>query len=237
MGDSWYNGLQVKWERQFSNGLSFNWAYAYSKSMLDNLAPCIYCNVQPFTPPGYLKGRSDLDRTHILTVNTIYELPFGKGRKYLSSLNSVENGILGGWQLGGIYSFTSGSPLTFDVPGATLGNGYDTRPDLTGSLSVSNPSSALWFNPTALTAPALYAYGNSGIGRIDGPASHNLDLALMKNFHFTEARYIQLRGEAFNTFNNVNLGNPNTSIGQSTTGMIFSSGSARVIQFGLKAIF
>src|ERR1017187_3861338 len=55
--------------------------------MLDNLAPCIYCGVQPFTPPGYLKGRSNNDRTHILTVNTVYELPMGHGRKYLSNMN------------------------------------------------------------------------------------------------------------------------------------------------------
>ena len=73
---------------------------------------------------------------------------------------------------------------------------------------------------------------------MDGPALHNIDLGLLKDFHFTEARYVQFRAEAFNAFNQVSLSDPNTSIGQSTTGMIFStSNSARVIQFALKVIF
>jgi hypothetical protein len=237
MGDSWYNGLQAKWERRFADGLSFTTSYAYSKLMLENLAPCIYCGVQPFTPSGYLRGRSDNDRTHVLTINSVYDLPVGRGRKYMSGMNRVANAFLGGWELSGVYSFTSGPPLTFDVPGATLGNGYDTRPNLVGNLGVSNPSSALWFNPAALAAPAPYAYGNSGMNIMDGPAMHNLDTALMKNFFFAEARYVQFRWEMFNALNKVNLGTPNTSIGQSTTGQIFYAGPARVIQFGLKVIF
>ena len=235
-GESWYNGLQVKWERRFAEGLTFTGAYAYSRMMVDNLT-CVYCNLQPFTPSGYLTGRSDNDRTHVLTVNAVYEVPVGRGRKYMSSMNRLLNGVIGGWELSGIYSFTSGQPLTFDVPGATLGNGYDTRPNLSGSLSVPNQGAAQWFNPAALTAPALYAYGNSGMGAIDGPATRGLDTALLKNFAFTERRYVQFRWELFNMPNFVNLYNPNTSIGQSTTGQIFGSGPARVMQFGLKLIY
>ncbi|MFN7993475.1 MAG: TonB-dependent receptor [Bryobacteraceae bacterium] len=237
LGQSWYNGLQAKWERRFNNGLTFTGAYAYSRAMLKDMASCIYCGTQPFTPAGYLTGRSDLDRTHILTANAVYELPIGRGRKYLGTMNRAANLLIGGWEWSGVYSFSSGQPLSFDVPGATLGNGYDTRPDLVGDLNVSHPSAALWFNPAALAAPALYKYGNSGMNIFDGPASHNLDTALMKNFFFTEAKYVQFRWEMFNAFNNVNLGTPNTSIGQSTTGQIFWAGSARVMQFGLKVIF
>ena len=237
MGDSWYNALQVKWERRFADGLTFTGSYAYSRLMLDNLAPCIYCNVQPFTPPGYLKGRSDNDRTHILTANVVYELPVGHGRKYLSNMPRAANWLVGGWEMSGVYSFTSGAPLSFDVPGATLGNGYDTRPDLVGSLGVPNQGAALWFNPAALAAPAAYTYGNSGMNIMDGPAMHNLDSALLKNFFFAESRYVQFRWEMFNAFNTVNLGSPNTSIGQSTTGQIFWANPARVMQFGLKVIF
>ena len=235
-GESWYNGLQVKWERRFSQGLTFTGSYAFSKLMVDNLT-CVYCGLQPFTPAGYLKGRSDNDRTHVLAINAVYELPVGRGRKYMAGMNRLASGFLGGWELSGVYSFTSGQPLTFDVPGATLGNGYDTRPDLVGSLSVSHPSSALWFNPAALAAPAQYAYGKSGMNIIDGPATHGLDTALLKNFAFTEHRYVQFRWELFNMPNYVNLYNPNTSIGQSTTGQIFGSGAARVMQFGLKLIY
>jgi hypothetical protein len=237
MGDAWYNALQVKWERRFADGLAFTGSYAFSKLMLENLAPCIYCNVQPLTPSGYLRGRSDNDRTHVFTLNMLYDIPVGRNRKYLSNMNRGLNFIVGGWELSGIYSFISGSPLTFDVPGATLGNGYDTRPDLVGSLGVSPQSAALWFNPAALAAPPLYIYGSSGMNIMDGPATHTLDTALLKNFFFREAAYVQFRWEMFNALNEVNLGNPNTSIGQSTTGQIFSAGPARVIQFALKVIF
>ena len=58
MGDSWYNGLQAKWERRFTNGLTFTGSYAFSKLMVDNLASCVYCTVQPWTPKGYNRGRS-----------------------------------------------------------------------------------------------------------------------------------------------------------------------------------
>jgi hypothetical protein len=237
MGDSWYNALQAKWERRFYNGFTFTGSYAFSKLMLDNLASCVYCSVQPFTPPGYNRGRSNTDITHILAVNAVYELPFGRGRTYFSGMNRVEDAMLGGWELSGIFSYASGAPLTFDVPGATLGNGYDTRPNLVGSLRVSNPGPDGWFNPSALAAPSSYTYGNSGMSILNGPSTRGFDTALLKNFHFTEQAFLQFRWEVFNMPNFVNFGAPNTSIGQSTTGQIFSAGDPRQIQFGLKLIF
>jgi len=167
----------------------------------------------------------------------IYELPFGKGRRFLNAAHPVVNGILGGWQLAGIYNFTSGSPLSFSVSGATLGNGYNTRPNQIGDLEVSNPSAAGWFNAAALSRPADYTFGNSGIGLIDGPASHILDTSLTKNFYFAETRYVQFRWEMFNAPNHVNLGNPVTNIRDANVGRIFSAGSARSMQLGLKIVF
>jgi hypothetical protein len=155
----------------------------------------------------------------------------------MTQVHPVANAILGGWQLTGIYSFSSGSPLTFSVPGATLGNGFSTRPNLVGDLELSNPSADLWFNPQALLAPPLYQFGNSGIGIMDGPGMHTLDLGLMKNFNLDESRYFQFRGELFNATNHVNLSNPRTDIGLAQTGRIFSSGTARQAQLGLKFYF
>jgi hypothetical protein len=237
MGDSWYNGLQAKWERRFVNGLTFTGSYAFSKQMSDNLASSLYSTVQPLTPKGYNRGRSANDITHILAVNAVYDLPVGRGRRYLTSMNRVTNLLVGEWELSGILSYASGAPLSFDVPGATLGNGYDTRPNLVGSLAVSNHGPSLWFNPQGLAAPAAYAYGNSGMNILDGPPTHGLDAALLKNFVFREGTYLQFRWEVFNVPNYVNFGAPNTSIGESTTGEIFSAGAPREIQFGLKLIF
>jgi len=158
----------------------------------------------------------------------------------------VGNAILGGWQVSGIYNFTSGQPLTFIVPGATLGNGFNTRANITGNLAVSNPSAEQWFNPNALAAPPALTYGSSGIGIFDGPGIHILDTSLTKNFYLTESRFVQFRWEMFNMPNHVNLCSaadtrdqvcPVRNIGLSTTGKIFSAGDARTMQFGLKFIF
>ncbi len=118
------------------------------------------------------------------------------------------NAILGGWQLAGIYNFTSGQPLNFIAPGATLGNGTNARANVSGDPKLSNPSADGWFNPQAFSAPALYTFGNSGIGILDGPGIHVLDTSLTKNFYVTESKYLQFRWEMFNMPNHVNLNNP-----------------------------
>jgi len=231
----------MKWERRFNQGLSYMVSYSFSKH-IGEAADDLWTTPTPFAPEGYNRGRTSHDRTHILAINGIYELPFGKGRKHLNTIHPVGNAILGGWQVSGIYNFTSGRPLTFFVPGATLGNGWGTRANMVGNLSVSNPGAEQWFNPTVLAAPPALAYGSSGIGIFDGPASHILDTSLTKNFYFTENKFLQFRWEMFNMPNHVNLclgdnSCPETTIGLGTTGKIFSAGSARTMQFGLKFIF
>ncbi len=241
IGESWYNALQLKWERRFTQGLSYMASYAFSKH-IDQYGGSVGDQPLPFEPKGYSRGRSSLDRTHILAISSIYELPFGRGRRFLPHISRSSNVILGGWELSGIYRFVSGMPLTFQVPGATLGNGYGTRPNLRGNLKLSNPSADLWFNPDALEAPPSYTFGNSGKGILDGPASHVLDLGLMKNFYLTENKYLQFRWELFNVPNHVNLcasasGCPGTMISLPTTGKIFSAGDARAMQLALKFVF
>ena len=237
-GESWYNALQLKLERRFTEGLSYTLAYAFSKNLGDHIGGGVYSTlVPPFAPSGYLRGRLDIDRTHILAFNAIYELPFGRGRKYGSRLHPAVNVVVGGWQLSGIYTFTSGVPLSFDVPGATLGNGWGTRANLVGNIRVPNPGPDGWFNPAGLAAPPLYTWGNSGRGIMDGPGAHSVDTALMKNFFLTESRYFQFRWEMFNMPNHVNYGDPVTTVGLATTGKIYSAGPARSMQLGLKLIF
>jgi hypothetical protein len=230
-GRSWYNSAQLKWERRFNSGLSFTTAYAFGKFLVDKQTNT------PFSPEGYDRGRSIDDRTHILTINSIYQLPFGKGRRFVSNIHPLANGILGGWEFSGIYSFVSGSPLTISVLGAPLGNGYGTRANLIGDPRVSNPSANLWFNPRAFATPPPLQFGNAGTGLLDGPGRHGFDMGLMKNFNFTEARYLQFRWEMFNAMNEVNLGNPVVTIGLATTGQIVGAGEARQMQLGLKFVW
>ncbi|MEW5980466.1 MAG: TonB-dependent receptor [Acidobacteriota bacterium] len=238
VGKSWYNSFQLKVERRFSDGLSYMASYAFSKHLIDGGGSGhLWDGPVPYAPEGYNRGRSDYDRTHILALNTVYELPFGKGRKYAGNIPPVVNAILGGWQISGIYNFTSGSPLSFMVWQGGLGNGYSTRANLVGNLKVSNPNAGRWFNPDALAAAPLYTFGNSGYNILDGPGSHVLDTSLAKNFYVTEKKFFQFRWEMFNMPNHVNLSNPETGVGFPTTGMIFRAGSARSMQLGLKFIY
>lgn len=236
-GDSNYDGLQIKLERRFADGLSLMASYSLAKNTSDSVTTDETGLLQPFVPAGYLKGRTAFDRRHMLWFNAVYELPFGRDKRFLNDLHPVADVLLGGWQVSAINSFLSGVPLSINVPGATLGNGWGTRANLSGDPTVSNPSASEWFNTAAFSAPARFEYGNSPLGVIEGPASHILDLGLMKNIPIGGSKYIQLRAEAYNALNKVNLGNPGTTLGTGNFGRILSAGGARTLQFGVKVIF
>jgi hypothetical protein len=247
-GHNWYNSGQVKLERSFAQGLSFMLSYALSKNMDENGADSIWSIPTPFAPEGYNRGLASFDHKNILSVYAVWDVPIGKGHTFGGNMNSVANAAIGGWEVSAIYLYSSGLPLSFSVPGATLGNGWGTRPNLVGDPALPNPSATLWFNPNAFAAPGPYLFGNSGNGILFGPGSQVMNLALMKKFYFKESRYLQFRWEAFNAFNHTNLlafsgDNPNngstlnTTIGQSTTGQITAAGPARVMQVAVKLVF
>jgi hypothetical protein len=236
IGKEWYNSLQLKLEKRFAQGLTYLFSYAFSRDISlygseTTAAPT------PYAPKNYDEGISPNERRHILTASGVYEFPFGRGKRWGGSMPKALNGVLGGWQLSGVYRFVSGPPLTLVVGGATLGNGVNARPDIVGDPGVANPGPNLWLNPKAFAEPALYRFGTSAPGVISGPASHILDTGFMKNFHFTERKYLQFRWEMFNALNEVNLGTPVTTIGLATTGQITSADTARQMQFGLKFVF
>ncbi len=251
-GTTWYNSLQLKWERRFTNGLSALVSYAFSKAMTENGGAGIWNTPTPFAPKGYNRGRASdfctnlanntgcdaaADHTHILAINAVWELPVGRKRHFGKTLHPVLNGIAGGWEFSTLYNFISGDPLTFSVPSASLGNGWGTRPDLVGSPRLSNPSAAKWFNPDAFKPPPDFVFGNSGLGIMDGPGFHEFNVALLKNFYIKEDKYLQFRWEMFNAINHANLCDPVTTIGFATTAQIFCAAPARDMQMGLKFIF
>ena len=230
-GHTWYNALHAKWERRFTDGWLFTMAYAWGK-YLEQLRRAQYA------PTSYNRGRNIRDRNHLFAFNSVYELPIGRGRKWMSNGNSVVNGLLGGWQISGIYRLVSGAPLSMVAPGATLGNGRNSRADVVGEPRLSNPTAAAWFNVNAFARPDRFTFGNSARGILDGPGEHVFDFALMKNFYVSEGKYVQFRWEMFNLPNHVNLGDPLTFIGlPGRTGVITSARDARQMQFGLKFVF
>lgn len=236
LGNEWFNGMQAKLEKRFSHGLTYLLSYSLNRD-ISLYGSDTAAAPTPYAPQNYDRGTSPNERRHILSASGIYELPFGRGRKWGGSMPRVLNVVAGGWQLSGIFRFVSGAPLTLSVNGATLGNGVNARPDIVGDWHLSNPSPALWFNPDAFARPPNYKFGNSAPGVVVGPASHVVDSGFMKNFHFSEKRYLQFRWEMFNALNAVNLGNPVTTLGVATIGQITSAGESRQMQVGMKLVF
>ena len=89
----------------------------------------------------------------------------------MANSNAFVNGVLGGWQVSGIYGFTSGQPMSIGVPGATLGNGSGTRANVASDPSLSDGTADRWFNTAAFIAPPALPFGNSAIGILDGPGA------------------------------------------------------------------
>jgi hypothetical protein len=171
----------------------------------------------------------------------VYQLPFGKGKQFGSNWGGALNAVAGGWQAGGILTLDSGSPFSVSVSGDPANvDGGTERANIVGNPLPSgfNQTVQQWFNKSAYATPAQYTFGNLGRNTLLGPSYKEFDFSLMKDFHFTEAKYLQFRCDLFNLFNNVNLGTPNGTQNSSTFMQITStSGSARDVQFSLKLVW
>lgn len=246
-GGSKYESLQAHLEKRYSGGLTFGVSYAYSSYLSDAGNPngggngnfqndqCIACNWGP-TPDDY---------KHVLSINHVYELPFGAGQKFLN--HGVLSYVVGGWSINGIWSATSGSRFTalLSANVSNASGGGNQRPNQTanGNLSSNQRNYQHWFNLNAFAAPAQYTFGNAPTGSLVGPRYFDADLGVYRSFRFFEKTKLTFRGESFNTFNNVNFGVPNSTIGNASAGTISSTvvgpggSSARVLQLAAKVEF
>lgn len=172
----------------------------------------------------------------------LWELPFGKGRRWMDS-GGVANAIFGGWQLGSIFTLQSGFPftLTNGQDRANDGQGPYQRPFYNGQewrLSKDQRDPQRWFNTAAFSLPDLYTYGNLGRNTMVGPGLVGWDFSAAKNFATTESQYLELRFEAFNFPNRPNFGYPNSNVNSPSLGTIGSTATTmREIQFALKYVF
>jgi hypothetical protein len=245
-GTGRYNSLQAQLSRAFANGFVYNASFTWSKSLA--LAQCGDFSTSCIQNPYNLRadyGPTNLDIPLLFTFNGAYELPFGKGKQYLTS--GPASMILGGWQLNGIAAVRSGTVIN-------PGNGLNTDvANAGGGLQrvnfVGNPNSGAphqlseWFNAAAFQSPAGGTYGNAGLDSLRGPGFWNVDSSLFKNIALGEHATFQFRAETFNLFNHPNLANPGPSgsqgdfllpAGNAITG---TTGTNRVIQLAGKILF
>ncbi len=233
-----YNSLQTKFQKQFSRGLDFLFTYTWSKA-LDYAS-----EGSGGSPSNIYDGRNDYgpaswDREHAITFTHDWDIPVGRNRHWTLGNNAIADTILGGWRLSGVHTWGTGLPFTPTVANAPLLNDPDfsngVRADVIGNPNVPNPSASLWFNPAAYSEPQQpYRQGTAGRNSLRGPHLFVSDLSLSKNLLLSERFKLELRADAFNVFNHVNLGNPSNQIDSSGAGQItYLQAPMRQMQFGL----
>lgn len=255
-GNSSYNAMEVDVNHRFSGGLSLRGVYTWSKS-LDNgdslnataagNAPGLVSN--PFNLRSDW-GLSTFDVTNAAIIEGTYDLPFGRGRRYLNGLTGIGNLIAGGWTMNSIVTLQSGFPFTPQLSYNPSNNG-DTRnpvrpflnPAFSGPVILGTPKQ--WFNPAAFLAPPNGSgfYGNLGRDTLIGPGLATWDLSFMKDIPLHERLNLEFRAEMFNLLNRANFNTPNsivfTPAGESPTAGVITSTSttSRQVQFGLKLLW
>ncbi len=254
-GHSTYHSMQWKVEKRYAQGLYFLNSFTWSKA-LDNASGHLEAFNNDNSRANYRnlageKGLGSYNQPYNNTTTVVWELPYGKGRRWGSSANAVANGVLGGWRVTGINTLTAGQPvnISYGPPTAfqvsTLAPTY--RPNYTGgSLYSAERSATNYFNKAAFIAPstatpndASSPFGNLGRNVAVTNGISNLDFGLHKEFPLMrEGMRIEFRSEFFNLFNKTNLGAPSANVLAGNFGTITGLASpARQIQFALKLVF
>lgn len=244
--NTYYHSLQVKFDRRYSNGFGLTTAYTWSKAINfsdDTGGLSIDGLTEEFMSSN--KGRQGTDRTHIFTQSYSYEIPLGKGKKYLQSGPGAW--ILGDWQVQGILSLMTGEPFTITAPGSTLNApGNQQRANVLGTPTMFNEvagpgGDALWFSTNSFETPAQDTFGDAGREILDGPGLVNLDFSIFKNFpaaFINEEADFTLRVEAWNFFNTPHFRNPNGSTSSGNFGKVTrAQNDSRQFQLGLTLRF
>jgi hypothetical protein len=235
-GNATYNALQVKLEKRFSSGYQMLLSYTHAK--------CLDEGSNQSAPPTVTMLKinhavCDYDLPNDLTISSLYELPFGTGRRFLGNTNRFVNGALGGWEIAGIFTARTGLPFTPTISSDNANTGIGgQRPNVIGDSSIPNRTPNLWFNPLAFAVPTKYTYGNGGRNILRSDGLLELDVTLKKSFVFTETRRLEFRAEAFNITNTPTFLAPNATIGSASAGIITGTLNAgRVLQGALKLYF
>ncbi len=244
-GDVNYHSLQVKSEKRLSHGLYFLLSYTYSKSLNNGLTQNVGVNTgikyyPLLVPPNSDKGLADTDIRHLLSVSYIYDLPFGRGRAYLSNLHGIGQAVLGDWQLNGITRFRTGYPLSMSTSVNQSGTALGNRPNriCDGGLDSGDQTVDRFFDTTCFVTPATGTLGNAARTTLTGPRQVNFDFSLFKTFRIREGSDIQFRTEFFNIFNHAQFDLPGTTVGAANFGKVQATiNTSRQIQFALKFRF
>ncbi|MDR3572217.1 MAG: carboxypeptidase-like regulatory domain-containing protein [Anaerolineaceae bacterium] len=264
VGESSYNGVIVEAKKQFRSGTMFDVNYTWSHLITNEDSQNGYLEAannhtgyiaQDYTNLKADRSNSAADIRHRIIINYIYDLPFGKGRKYIFNASGLVNGVVSGWSLSGITNFQSGMPigLTTSTPNylqSYFGAGQ-TRPNAIAGAQKKMSGSAHsdarrkeWFNTAAFAQPGNYEFGNES--RVDSTLCsqgvNNFDMSVSKLTPISKGINIQFRAELFNMFNHAQFGPPGGSLGsaalsngEASFGRVTSQANKpRIAQFSLR---
>jgi hypothetical protein len=261
VGKSWYDALQLRVDRRFGD-FQFMFNYTWSKSLGVAHFRQIFSQLGTAIPQDYYnidesKSFLPFDQPHITNLLTAYDLPFGRGKKYLGATNAFTNAFVGGWTISGALRYTSGNLIQITTPGNPLGNGVlfagvtkanqTSTPIRTGidrtSLDPNDPSK-LWFNPGSLVAAPQYTLGTSAFYNNDfrNPPvlSENVSIVKRTILWQNERNPVTLvyRADGFNIFNRTAFGGIQGAIGNVNFGRATAPQvGARLITMGLRLEF
>ncbi|WP_031498270.1 hypothetical protein [Bryobacter aggregatus] len=231
-GNASYHSFQTS-AKYRTDRLTLLAAYTWSKSIDTGQSTSVQSvNHQDNLNLNGDRGLSDFHRAHVARFSWVYLLP------NFSSLGFL-NQAVGGWEISGITSLVSGAPYTILTGRDNSLTSTTNRADQVGNPEISGSRSRgemimQYFNKAAFAPNGTGVFGNVGRNSMIGPRSTNTDLAFIKNVRFTDRFGMQIRGELYNAFNQVNFGNPVNTVTASTFGRLSSAASPRVVQFGLK---
>ncbi|HZQ56213.1 MAG TPA: TonB-dependent receptor [Bryobacteraceae bacterium] len=236
LGRSHYNALQLMANRRFSQGLGLSFAFTFSKYM-QNVS---YHNINDVRPESVI---SPDDRPRNFVVSGLYELPFGPGRRFLSSGNPLLKRLVGGWEVSWIGTYTSGQALSFS--GTSGASTFWVAPSDAERVatSSSNPHAVnQWFDTTQFVpqAPFTLQHTSTALANLRGPGIGMWDITLAKDTPITERTTFRLEAQAFNALNTPFFGNPNTTVTSASFGQItglYSGSASRNIQLAARISF
>ncbi|HTA68204.1 MAG TPA: carboxypeptidase regulatory-like domain-containing protein [Bryobacteraceae bacterium] len=247
VANSDYNALSMKLTRRLSKGLTFLVGYTFAKSIDESSGPRPIAGDNVLTPQDGTdwreenRGRSSFDARQRFVVSALYNLPIGKGHTYLN--HGIASTLIGGWQIGSIYTFQTGLPFSISdgVDQSNTGETHDLASVVSGqTVKLANPSTGEWFNTAAFALQPKGTYGNSGRNIVTAPGINALNSTLQKNFNFTERIFLQVRFEAFNTLNHPNFYLPNSTVTSASFGQITALQNnidMRELQLSMKLVF
>jgi carboxypeptidase family protein/TonB-dependent receptor-like protein len=256
VGNNNYNGLSLRVEHRFSQGLyflnSFTWGKALgdSEQALEYYSGYVEANPQNIHDLAAEYGPSSFDIKLNNVTSIVYQLPFGRGQKFGSSMSRGEDLAVGGWEINFINTAHTGTPLnvyygpTSTQSVSSLTNDYRgepfLRPNVSGSSTAQSTAQMLntFFAGYTFTIPAVNdPFGNLSRNDFRAPGFEQLDFSADKTFSIREGMSLQFRSEFFNLLNRTNFGIPNTQTTSSAFGTIRTTYPSRQIQFGLKLLF